>query len=165
MIYSQSKFVQTKYTTVLQADGIALTLYHRSYCVRCPDCELREVVFTMASQEQDEICDLKFLEEDVHDLDETDYVSRRVIAFEDDREIPSRYLIRKIFSPHLEPPYHFHPAGDKPHRRRKVKRLFSKFFKLVTDSDSQSATTAETLPCCFRYFIYTEFPKTLTQFV
>lgn len=86
----------------------------------------------MASQlleEPEEMFDLRFLEEDNEDLDETDSVSKRVVAFEDDREIPLRYLVRKIFSPHLEPPYHFHPAGDRPHRRRKV-TPFAEFFKL-----------------------------------
>ena len=86
----------------------------------------------MASQEDtEEVFDLKFLEEDELDLDETDSVSRRVIVFEDDREIPTRFLIRKIFSPHLEPPYHFHPAGEKPHRRKKVHVIrFLEFFEL-----------------------------------
>lgn len=67
---------------------------------------------------KDEEYDLSFLDTD--DLDETDAASTRVIQLERDSEIPARYLIRKIFSPHLEPPYHYHPAAEASQRRKKV---------------------------------------------
>ena len=70
---------------------------------------------------QDEEYDLVFLDADNIDQDETDAASTRVIQLERDSEIPTRYLIRKIFSPHLEPPYHYHPAAEASQRRKKVK--------------------------------------------
>ena len=69
---------------------------------------------------KDEEFDLAFLDSDI-DQDETDAASTRVIQLERDSEIPTRYLIRKIFSPHLEPPYHYHPAAEASQRRKKVK--------------------------------------------
>ncbi|XP_032234594.2 uncharacterized protein LOC5509774 [Nematostella vectensis] len=69
----------------------------------------------------DQAFDLGFLEDSIGEIDEIDAVSSRVISFEEDTEIPTKYLVRKIFSPHLEPPYHYHPAGEKTHRRKKVK--------------------------------------------
>lgn len=68
---------------------------------------------------KDEEFDLAFLDSDI-DQDETDAASTRVIQLERDSEIPTRYLIRKIFSPHLEPPYHYHPAAEASQRRKKV---------------------------------------------
>ncbi|XP_068695350.1 uncharacterized protein [Montipora foliosa] len=73
----------------------------------------------MAAVKDDEF-DLDFLDADIIDEDETDAVSTRVIQLERDSEIPTRYLIRKIFSPHLEPPYHYHPATEASQRRKKV---------------------------------------------
>ena len=67
---------------------------------------------------KDEEYDLAFLEND--DQDETDAVSTRVIQLERDSEIPTRYLIRKIFSPQLESPYHYHPAAEVSQRPQKV---------------------------------------------
>ena len=64
--------------------------------------------------------DLFFLE-DVLTTDETDAVSTKVIPFERDSEIPPKFLMRKIFSPHREPPCHFDPAEEKISRRKKVK--------------------------------------------
>lgn len=69
---------------------------------------------------EDEMFDLAFLDEDNIDRDETDAISARVILLESDSQIPTRYLIRKIFSPHLEPPYHYHPAAEASQRRKKV---------------------------------------------
>lgn len=78
----------------------------------------------MASpKEVQEDYDLKFLDEDDLQRDETDTVSSRVIEFEEDSEIPMKYLVRKIFSPHLEPPYHYHPASETSQRRKKVCRF------------------------------------------
>ena len=73
----------------------------------------------MSSPQDDH--DLLFLEDVVVSADETDAVSTRVIAFERDSHIPSKYLMRKIFSPHREPPCHFDPGEEKITRRKKVK--------------------------------------------
>lgn len=77
----------------------------------------------MAAVKEEEY-DLAFLDADDIDQDETDAVSTRLIQLEKDSEIPTRYLVRKIFSPHLEPPYHFHPASEVSQRRKKVKSSF-----------------------------------------
>ena len=69
---------------------------------------------------KDEEYDLAFLDEDNIDQDETDAATTRLIQLEKDSEIPTRYLVRKIFSPHLEPPYHYHPASEVSQRRKKV---------------------------------------------
>lgn len=81
---------------------------------------------------EDEMFDLAFLDEDNIDRDETDAISARVILLESDSQIPTRYLIRKIFSPHLEPPYHYHPAAEASQRRKKVKFVFYMFFFFLT---------------------------------
>lgn len=74
----------------------------------------------MASVSDDEY-NLAFLDEENIDLDETDAASTRVIQLDRDSEIPTRYLIRKIFSPQLEPPYHYDPAVETSQRKKKVK--------------------------------------------
>lgn len=71
---------------------------------------------------KDEEFNLDFLNADNLDQDETDAVSSRVIQLERDSEIASRYLIRKIFSPHLDPPYQHHTAVETSQRRKKVHR-------------------------------------------
>ena len=74
----------------------------------------------MAAVSDDEY-NLAFLDEENIDLDETDAASTRVIQLDRDSEIPTRYLIRKIFSPQLEPPYHYDPAAETSQRKKKVK--------------------------------------------
>lgn len=69
---------------------------------------------------KDEEFDLTFLDEDGIDVDVPDAASTRLIHLDKDTEIPKRYLIRKIFSPHLEPPAHYHPAAEESQRRKKV---------------------------------------------
>lgn len=81
----------------------------------------------MADVKEEEF-DLAFLDEDNIYQDETDAVSTRLIQLEKDSEIPTRYLIRKIFSPHLEPPYHYHPAAEESQRRKKVPVLLCGIF-------------------------------------
>ena len=72
------------------------------------------------SKEVIEEYDLSFLDEDDLQRDETDAVSARVIEFEKDSEIPPKYLVRKIFSPHLEPPYHYQTSAENLQRRKQV---------------------------------------------
>lgn len=74
----------------------------------------------MAAVSDDEY-NLAFLDEENIDLDETDAASTRVIQLDRDSEIPTRYLIRKIFSPQLESPYHYDPAVETSQRKKKVK--------------------------------------------
>lgn len=74
----------------------------------------------MAAVSDDEY-NLAFLDEENIDLDETDAASTRVIQLDRDSKIPTRYLIRKIFSPQLEPPYHYDPAAETSQRKKKVK--------------------------------------------
>lgn len=69
---------------------------------------------------KDEEFDLTFLDEDGIDVDVPDAASTRLVHLDKDTEIPKRYLIRKIFSPHLEPPAHYHPAAEESQRRKKV---------------------------------------------
>lgn len=85
----------------------------------------------MADVKEEEF-DLAFLDEDNIYQDETDAVSTRLIQLEKDSEIPTRYLIRKIFSPHLEPPYHYHPAAEESQRRKKVPVLLCGIFIFLT---------------------------------
>lgn len=66
--------------------------------------------------------DLQFLEGGSVSQDETDAVSSKVITLDKDSELPPKYLMRKIFSPHREPPCHFDPAEEKILRRKKVRK-------------------------------------------
>ena len=71
--------------------------------------------------DSDEELDLRFLEADcLPSSDQVDAASRKVIDVDKDCQIPLKFVIRKIFSPHQELHYHFQPAKEPIHRRRKV---------------------------------------------
>jgi len=74
----------------------------------------------MASSNSEDNNDLLFLEDVLLSQDETDTVSSKVLSMDKDSELPPKYLMRKIFSPHREPPCHFDPAEEKILRRKKV---------------------------------------------